>query len=145
MLHSIRVADYMTSNLVVLHPDMTIDQAIKELLTHGISGAPVLEHERLVGVFSESDCLQDIIQAGYYESNAGLVRDVMSTSVQSIHPDESILTAAESFLAGKRRRLPVLDDLGNLVGQISRRDILRAMDDLTHQPLSAHHDIAHLG
>lgn len=145
MLHSIRVADYMASRLVTLQPDMTIDQAIKELLTHGISGAPVLENERLVGVFSESDCLQDIIQAGYYESNAGLVRDVMSKTIESINPDESILTAAEIFLKGKRRRLPVVDDQGHLVGQISRRDILRAMDDLTHQPLSAHHEIAHLG
>lgn len=145
MLHSIRVADYMASRLVTLQPDMTIDRAIKELLTHGVSGAPVLENDKLVGVFSESDCLGDILQSSYYESNAGLVRDVMSTQIQSISPEESILAAAEIFLHGKRRRLPVVDDQGHLVGQISRRDVLRAMDDLTHQPLSAHSQITHLG
>ncbi|WP_022955469.1 CBS domain-containing protein [Perlucidibaca piscinae] len=145
MLHSIRVGDYMATQLVCVTPGMTIDQAIKVLLNHRISGAPVIENGELLGMFSESDCLAEIIQAGYYESNAGLVSDVMRAPVDTIHVDESILRAAEVFQREHRRRLPVVNDLGVVIGQISRRDILRAMDDLTHQSLAAHHAVTHMG
>ena len=145
MLHSIRVSDYMAKRLIVLQSDMSIDTAIKLLLRHGVSGAPVLnEIGELVGMFSESDCLKDIVQSCYHETNAGMVKDVMFTQIQSIHPDQSILDAAEIFLKDRRRRLPVLDDQGRLVGQISRRDVLRAMDELSHQPLEAHRTSATL-
>ncbi|MBA4151453.1 MAG: CBS domain-containing protein, partial [Acinetobacter sp.] len=63
MLHSIRVADYMATKLVTLTPDTSIDQAIRELLTHRISGAPVIEGGELVGMFSESDCLEEALQS----------------------------------------------------------------------------------
>lgn len=145
MLHSIRVSDYMAKRLIVLQSDMSIDMAIKLLLRHGASGAPVLnEIGELVGMFSESDCLKDIVQSCYHETNAGMVKDVMFTQIQSIHPDQSILDAAEIFLKDRRRRLPVLDDQGRLVGQISRRDVLRAMDELSHQPLESHRTSATL-
>ena len=132
MLHSLRVADYMAQQLITLSPDTTIDQAIKTLLTHRVSGAPVVQDGELVGVFSESDCLEDILQSGYYEMSSGLVGDVMTPRPQTIHVDDSILSAAEIFHRDHRRRLPVVDDQGCLVGQISRRDVLRALDSLTH-------------
>ena len=84
MLHSIRVSDYMAKRLIVLQSDMSIDMAIKLLLRHGASGAPVLnEIGELVGMFSESDCLKDIVQSCYHETNAGMVKDVMFTQIQS--------------------------------------------------------------
>lgn len=130
MLQSIRVADYMTQKLVVLAPDTPVDEAILELLEHRISGAPVVEDGRLVGVFSESDCLKEVLHAGYHRMSSGLVRDHMSTEVETIAATGSIINAAEIFLNHKRRRLPVVDAAGNLVGQISRRDVLRAIADI---------------
>lgn len=67
------------------------------------------------------------------EMSSGLVRDVMSAGADTIHPSHSILDAAEMFQQHGRRRLPVVDDLGVVVGQISRRDVLRALDDLAHR------------
>ena len=133
MLHSLRVADYMAQRLITLSPEMTIDLAIKTLLTHNISGAPVVSQGELVGMFSEADCLEDIVQSGYYEMSSGLVGDVMSSKPETIHANDSILSAAEVFHRHNRRRLPVVDDQGTLVGQISRHDVLRAIDSLTHQ------------
>lgn len=133
MLHDIRVDHYMAKQPVVLTPDMSIDAAIKTLLQHRISGAPVVHDGLLVGIFSEADCLSDMLQSGYYEMSSGLVRDVMSAGADTIHPSQSILDAAELFKQRGRRRLPVVDDLGVVVGQISRRDVLRALDDLAHK------------
>lgn len=134
MLHSIRVADYMATKLVTLTTDMSIDQAIRELLTHRISGAPVLEEGLLVGMFSESDCLEDLLQSGYHNSGGGRrVQDVMSRTIVTIGPEDSILQACEIFIKKGRHRLPVVDHMERLVGQISRRDVIRAMDDITHR------------
>jgi len=133
MLQSIRVADYMAVKLVTLSPATSIDEAIRLFLEHGISGAPVLLDGKLVGVFSESDCLKDVLHAGYHNMSSGLVGDFMSAEIESISPEESIITAAELFLNRKRRRLPVVDAAGLLVGQISRRDVLRAIDDFSRK------------
>ncbi len=54
----------------------------------------------------------------------------MTLDLQTVTGQTSILDAAEIFLADHRRRLPVVDE-GKLVGQISRRDLLRAMDDFS--------------
>lgn len=132
MLHSLRVADYMATKLVTLTPDTSIDQAIRELLTHRISGAPVIEGDELVGMFSESDCLEEALQSGYHNMSSGSVKDVMSTQVVFVSPEDSILQVAEMFIKKGRHRLPVKDRNGKLVGQISRRDVIRAMDDITH-------------
>ena len=116
MLKSIRVADYMTRNLVTLKPHVSVNDSIRILLENRISGAPVVDDSgSLVGVFSESDCLKGALQASYHETEIS-----------------SILDAAEIFIADHRRRLPVVDK-GKLVGQISRRDLLRAMDDFSRK------------
>lgn len=130
MLRSTRVADYMASHLATLSPDVPVEQAIALLLDRRISGAPVVEQGRLVGMFSEVDCLRELLHAGYHDMSSGLVRNFMSTEVETIGVDDSIVSAAEIFLNHKRRRLPVVDANGRLVGQISRRDVLRAIADL---------------
>jgi len=132
-LQSIRVADYMATQLLVLSPGMTMADAIQELLDRKVSGAPVVQDGKLVGVFSESDCLKEALHAGYHNTGSGTVGDYMTRDAETIAADESIITAAEIFLGHKRRRLPVLDASGKLVGQISRRDVLRAMASVNHQ------------
>ena len=133
MLKSIRVADYMTRNLVTLKPHVSVNDSIRILLENRISGAPVVDDSgSLVGVFSESDCLKGALQASYHETEIGSVAEYMTQDPQTISPDSSILDAAEIFIADHRRRLPVVDK-GMLVGQISRRDLLRAMDDFSRK------------
>jgi len=127
MLKSIKVRDYMTSDLVTFTADMDLFRAIDRLLVNQISGAPVLdEHGNLVGLLSEGDCLKGILAGSYFEEVGGTVASVMTVVVETIDADADIVKAAEHFIRMRRRRLPVIDE-GRLVGQISRRDILRAM------------------
>ncbi|EKF73066.1 hypothetical protein A11A3_15437 [Alcanivorax hongdengensis A-11-3] len=132
MLKAIRVADYMSRRLITVSPDMSVHAAIRHLLDNRISGAPVVDDGRLVGMFSESDCLKGALEAGYHDTNIGNVSEYMSTDVQTVTADMSILDVAEIFLADHRRRLPVMEQ-GKLVGQISRHDLLRAMDDFSRR------------
>jgi len=134
MLKSIKVKDYMTTKLITFRPDEDIFGAIASLQTNRISGAPVIDgNGQLVGVLTEGDCLTAIIKDIYYTEAGGHVSDYMSTEVATISPEDDIVDIAVEFQKQRRKRFPVLED-GELVGQISQRDILRAVIDITQHP-----------
>ena len=132
---SIMVEDYMTRRLVTFSPDQTMDQVLDLLISKRISGGPVVdEKNNLIGVISEGDCLKQVVK-GKYESAptiSGYVREYMVTDVKFVAPDLNIFELAEMFLKLRIRRFPVMDD-GKLVGQISQKDVMRAMIKLHHQ------------
>ena len=131
MPKSITVREYMAANLVTFTPDMEILRAIHELVEKRISGATVVdERGNVIGMLSEQDCMKVALHAGYYGEHGGRVSEYMSTDVKTIDADTSILELAELFLESSYRRYPVVED-NRLVGQISRRDVLRAMEKLS--------------
>ena len=121
--------DIMVTKLVTLSPDVDVFAAIDLLLKHRISGAPVLDGGRLVGVLSEYDCMK-VSAAGMtdlFEPTSGPVRQYMTEAAVTTHPDAPIGDLAATFLSRRIRRLPVLDDRGRLVGLVSRRDVLKGL------------------
>ena len=127
MLHSIKAKDYMTAQLVTLSPDTPVMEAIKLFLDNGISGAPVLDKlGRLCGLLSEKDCMAVATKSGYYGEAGGKVSEFMVTNVQTVDVDTSVLDIAKMFMEKPYKRYPVTDD-NRLVGQISRRDVLKAI------------------
>jgi CBS domain-containing protein len=129
MLRSVKVQDYMTRSLVTFHPETDLFEAINTLLKHRISGAPVVNNEgKLVGLISEVDCLRAILTLTYHEEEVGgSVADCMTKAVETISYDANIIEVAKIFIDKGRRRLPVIQG-DKLVGQISRSDILRAVE-----------------
>ena len=130
MNRSTTARDYMTANPITVGPDMDIHQAIRLLLKRRISGAPVVDGQgNLIGIISKKDCLKVAFRAGYHKERAGPVSDYMSREVRTVEAGTDIVAVAEQFLKGPFRRFPVLAD-NRLVGQISRHDVLRALEDL---------------
>lgn len=128
-LRSVKVADYMTRRLVTFTPDTNVVEAMRLLLKNSISGAAVVDDDgQLVGILSEVDLMDVIIQDSYYDESVGIVGDYMKSPVDTISPDLDIYQLAERFSKEHRRRFPVVKD-GKLLGQISRRDVLRAMEE----------------
>ncbi len=128
MLKKMTVSEFMAHNLVSFTPDMDILDAIEKLIEHRISGAPVIDsHGNLVGIISEHDCLQVALNAAYHEQLGGKISEFMVTDVKTIQADVSIFEVADMFYKNRMRRYAVLDEQGQLVGQISRRDVLRAL------------------
>ena len=129
MLHSVSVKDYMTANLETFSPDMDVMEAISRLIEKGISGAPVVDRlGNIVGMLSEKDCLRVALNAGYNQQMAGRVSEYMSPNVVTVDSDASIVDVAKLFLDSPFKRYPVVDDDNRLVGQISRSDVLKAID-----------------
>ena len=130
MNKSARARDYMSAKLITLTPDMEIHQAINLLLKNRISGAPVIDRAGdLVGILSKKDCLKVAFSASYHQDWGGKVLEYMSAEVETVEADTDIVEVAERFVKGPYRRFPVMSD-GRLVGQISRHDVLRALEDL---------------
>ena len=125
-MKSVKVGDYMATKLITFTPDTNVVQAMRVFLEKKISGAPVVDRAgNLLGILSEVDLMQVVIQDSYYDESAGVVSDYMAAPVDTIDPHADIYTVAEKFLHEGRRRYPVVSN-GKLVGQISRRDVLRA-------------------
>lgn len=129
--------DIMVSKLVTLRPDMDVFDAIDQLLKHQISGAPVVDEAgNFVGVFSERCSISLLLAANYDGAPTNRIEPFMERDVAVVTPDTDLLTIAERFLNSNQRRLPVLE-AGRLVGQISRRDVLKAAHKLLQQPTPA--------
>ncbi|HEY0974533.1 MAG TPA: CBS domain-containing protein [Solimonas sp.] len=131
MLDSIRVRDYMATQLVTFTADTEVMSAAHQLVRTGHSGAPVVDTDgRLIGMLSEKDCLSIALVAAQDTCVAGPVSQYMSRDVQTVDPDLSIMQLASLFMKNTHfRRYPVVAD-GKLVGQISRTDVLRAISDV---------------
>lgn len=116
--------EMMTKRLVTLQPEQQVYDAVQLLIKKGISGAPVVDSQyRLVGILSEKDCIQTLVQAIHHRLPSSKVKDVMSTSITSVTSDADFLSISHLFLTKPVRRIPVLNGTV-LVGQISRRDLL---------------------
>ncbi len=128
-LQTLRIRDYMSRRLVVLSPETEILQALNTLLEHGISGAPVLDKSgALLGILTEKDCMEVMLNAAYYSEYAAIVADFMTPEVVSVGPDEGIVSLAKRFLNDPYHRYPVTEN-GRLVGVISRGDVVRALQE----------------
>jgi CBS domain-containing protein len=127
MMKPLKVRDYMSTELVTFVPTDGVMQAMMALLERGISGAPLVDADSraLVGMLSEVDLIGVVLQDTYYNEPAGIVTEYMQSEVESVGPDMDILSLAQQFVRHHRRRYPVLEH-GALIGQISRRDVLRA-------------------
>ena len=129
-LKSCLVRDYMAGHLVTFKPETDVMDAIHELVHHRIAGAPVVDDKGdLVGMLSELDCMKVALNAGYYGDWGGPVADYMTAEVESVDAGMNIVDLAQKFLDTGFRRFPVIRN-NRLVGQISRRDALRALSEL---------------
>ncbi len=121
------VDDYMTRTLVQFNTDENIHSAAKILLERRISGAPVVNAAGdLVGMLSKKDCLQVVYNASYHKDWGGRVEEYMSRKVQTIDSGTDIIAVADLFVESNYRRFPVMEN-GQMIGQISRQDILSAL------------------
>ncbi|MDH3641294.1 MAG: CBS domain-containing protein [Gammaproteobacteria bacterium] len=129
----VKVSDHMVKRPVMVNADTELFEAIHKILVHKISGVTVVdENRKLVGMLSELDCLRAILSGSYYQEEVGtiLVKDHMTAEVETLGPDQQIVDVALSMLDHKHRRRPVVDQRGNLLGQLTCRQLLKGVKDL---------------
>ena len=110
------VNEIMTTNVVSVRDQSTIEEAARLLAHHRISGLPVVNADgKLVGLVTEYDMIR----------NGGpTVADIMSRSLISVSPDTSVEEVVHLLTHRRIRRVPVLDG-DQLVGIVSRSDLVK--------------------
>ncbi len=133
MLKDIELKRYMVQNPVKVQADANLVDAIHLILVNKISGLCVVdENNTLIGVLSETDCLRGVLSATYNDSGIGTVGEFMtSQNLHTASPTDQIIDVAADMLEKKIRRRPVISNDGKLVGQITIRQILRAVKEFS--------------
>lgn len=113
-------------NLLTLSPDQDVHSAMEKLLKRKCSGAPVIDSdERFLGIFSERTCMGFVIEAAYNNLPSASVRDFIDPDSNRLIDAHTLLhSIARIFLDVPYGRLPIMD-ANRIVGQLSRRDILK--------------------
>jgi len=125
---TVTAREMMVRNLITLAPEMDALEALDVLLRNRISGAPVVDHNGVfVGIFSEKSCMRFVVSIAYDGMPSTDVGSLIEVDPPTICEETDLLTIAQTFLTESCRRLPVLDASGRLRGQISRRDVMRAV------------------
>jgi len=112
--------EIMSTPVVTVTPDTTIQQAVALLEEGRISGLPVVDHQdHLLGMLTEFDLLRAICNTRLQ----GLVSEFMSTDACAVDEATSLTTLTDLMIEKRVRRVPVLRE-GRVVGVISRRDLV---------------------
>ena len=123
LVYELKIEQVMTKNVITVTPDCSI-QDLKEILrVKRISGVPVVEGERLVGIISIEGLIRSLEQG---ELSATVV-EKMTTQVQTVRADESVVSAVNLFARFGYGRFPVVDAAGKLVGILTQGDIVRGL------------------
>ena len=138
----LKLRDIMTTEVISVPPDMTMRDAMELLSRRHLSGAPVIDGGRVVGVFSSSDILA--VLADLSDTTPSItfrrrsrrtspledvtVDDVMTRQVQSLHPHCTIEEAARMMVDRQIHRILVMED-GVLLGIVSTSDLAKAVAD----------------
>ena len=128
MLQSVNLRDYMLLHPVKVKADANMMEAMKVIIDNKISGLCVVDDaDNLVGILSELDCLRAVLSATYNKTSVGKVSEYMATdNLVVAHPEEDIVDVAQDMLTKNKRRRPVVEN-GKLIGQITCRQLLKAM------------------
>ncbi|WP_017445500.1 CBS domain-containing protein [Gayadomonas joobiniege] len=129
-MQSLRVEDYMNKRPVTFKPGLNIAEAVEHLLKASESGGPVLDEAgKVIGFLSEQDCLSYMIESTYFQEQVAKVEDIMARDVLVLKPYSSVLEVAQNMTLNRPRIYPIVDDDGVLLGSISRRQVMRAIDE----------------
>ncbi len=145
-IRELTVGEIMQTDWPTLGPESTIEEAIKLFVEARISGAPVVEGGRLLGIITEGDLIfqdADVKAPGFLDILGGMVPlgnteeyrrealksagvtadEVMTTDPTTIAPEANLVEAATIMAEKRRKILPVVDG-ERLAGVITRMDIL---------------------
>lgn len=117
------VSMIMTSNLITVHPDESMEVVLKIFKENRIHHLPIVRDGKLVGLITTSDLLW--MNRHFDEYEGVKAKDVMSKKIATLESDAKVGTAAQIFLKNWFHALPIIDKNGNLKGIVTSFDVLK--------------------
>ena len=140
--------DVMVSPVVTANENATVQEVAKLMIDRRISAVPVIDAAgKLAGIVTESDLMRraeigterhyswwlsmladaGTLAADYVKSHAASVKDIMTRKVKTAAPDTPLHELAEIFEKNHIKRVPIVNRNGELVGIVSRANIIQAV------------------
>lgn len=136
-----KVRDVMTKSVVTVSPDTTIKEVAELMQKHNVGAIPVVDQNGIAGIVTDRDLVVRNIASGK-DPFSTPVRDVMTSQVATVRPDEDLHSVTKIMSSRQIRRLPVVEDR-QLIGMVSLGDIATTgKQDLTIEASEALSEIS---
>ena len=123
MVYEITVGEVMSTNVFTIGPDKTMSELRIIMRDNRISGTPVVENDKLVGMVS----IEDLINALHDNAMNALIRSKMTTRVDCLYEDEPLVHCIAKFTRYGHTRYPVLNRNEELVGIVTKGNIVEGL------------------
>jgi CBS domain-containing protein len=122
------IREVMSSNPCTIDADKPVSYAAKMMRDEDVGLAPIVEGDRLVGTLTDRDIAVRVVAEGR-DPESTKVKDVASTDVVTIDPQQDLDEALRLMAEHQVRRLPVVEEDGRVVGVVAQADVARQSDD----------------
>jgi len=116
------IQDVMTSNPCAIDANQPVSYAAKMMKDEDVGLAPIVEGDRLVGALTDRDITVRVVAEGR-DPQTVKVREVASTDVITVDPQQDLDEALKLMARHQVRRLPVVEEDGRLVGVVAQADV----------------------
>lgn len=121
------IKDMMTSNPCSIDADKPVSYAAKMMRDEDVGLAPIVEGDRLVGTLTDRDIATRVVAEGR-DPESTMVREVASSDVVTVNPDQGLDEALRLMAEHQVRRLPVVEQNGRLLGVLAQADVAEHAD-----------------
>lgn len=134
------VEELMTTDVVTVDHDATLDEAVNQLLTHGVGSVIVVEDDNPAGIVTESDALAATLKSGRPLDDIPVAK-LQHGPMVTTNPTNTVQRVARRMADNDVKKVPVIDDL-ELVGIVTHSDIVWHLSDIRREAsrLDAAHD-----
>jgi CBS domain-containing protein len=122
------IRDLMSKNPCAIDADKPVAYAAKMMRDEDVGLAPIVEGKKLVGTLTDRDIAIRVVAEGK-DPQSTTVREVATTRLVTIDPDQNLDEALRLMATNQVRRLPVVEDDGRLAGVVAQSDIARHASD----------------
>ena len=123
-----RIRELMTESPRTVSSDATVVEAARVMRDDDVGLVPVVDGDRLVGTVTDRDIAIRVV-AEERDSSSTTVREIASTDLVTIDPEQELGEALRLMAQHQVRRLPVVEEDGRLVGIVAQADVARHGDD----------------
>ena len=116
------IRERMTKDPCAIDADKSVAHAAKMMRDEDVGLAPIVAGDRLVGTLTDRDIAVRVVAEGRDPEQAQ-VREVMSTDLVTVDPQQDLDEALRLIASNQVRRLPVVEEDGKLVGVVAQADV----------------------
>ena len=124
------IRDLMTKNPSTIEPDKSVADAAKLMRDEDAGIVPIVEGQKLAGTITDRDIAIRVV-AESKDPQSSTVRDVMTSRLVTVDPDQDLDEALRLMAEHQVRRLPVVEEDGKLIGIVAQADIAKHTSDET--------------